>query len=82
MLQVTKTEQITTDNGTYPVTSLPPNVQQIVALIDEWRSKEANVAADLQMVRAAIDVARDSLLKAMVELETVPADVPAADIVE
>jgi hypothetical protein len=86
MLEVTKTENVATDNGLYPTSSLPPNIQQIVALIDEWRMQEANAAANLQMVRSAIDAARNSLLKAMIELETTsePDPVPdtSADTVE
>lgn len=56
------TTSVTIDEATYAVADLSDNVKQMIALMDEWRQKDADQTNDLLLVRAAIRDIQNTLL--------------------
>lgn len=73
MAQVQKTTTVTIDEQSFEVSSLSENVQQMIALMDEWRQRDADLTGDLLMVRAAIRDIQNTLLST-IKAETTPAE--------
>ncbi len=73
MAQVQKTTTVTIDEQSFEVSSLSENVQQMIALMDEWRQRDADLTGDLLMVRAAIRDIQNTLLST-IKAETSPAE--------
>lgn len=65
MEPVQKTTSITLDDTTVEVSSLSPQIQQMVAYFDDWRQKETNLTSELLMVRGALRNIQNELLTAL-----------------
>ena len=80
MAQVQKTTTVTIDEQSFEVASLSENVQQMIALMDDWRQKDADLTSELLMVRAALRDIQNTLLTT-IKSETAPAETeaPAAE---
>lgn len=63
MPQVQQTVTISIDDKTFEVASMTQEVKDIVTYMDEWRQKEADLASELLMVRAAIHDIQNTLLE-------------------
>ena len=79
MAQIQETTTVTIDDKSYEVASFSDNIKQMIALMDSWRQKDADMTNDLLMVRAAIRDIQNTLLTAIKE-EVAPA--PAEDVVD
>lgn len=77
MAQVQKTTTVTIDEQSFEVASLSENVQQMIALMDEWRQKDADLTSELLMVRAALRDIQNTLLTT-IKSETAPAETTEA----
>ena len=77
MAQVQKTTTVTIDEQSFEVASLSENVQQMIALMDEWRQKDADLTSELLMVRAALRDIQNTLLTT-IKSETTPAETTEA----
>ena len=86
MITIQKTDNIVTDNATFQVADLPLDIQQTVAMLDDWREREVNAASELHMIRTAIATARDALLQGIIkyvaDTTPPPAEVPQEEIPE
>lgn len=54
MPQVQTTTTINVDDNAYEVAKMSPEIQQMIAYMDEWRQEEVDVSSKLLMVRGAL----------------------------
>lgn len=60
MPKIQNTLTLTIDEQAYAVDKMSPQVQQLIAMFDEWRQKEVDAQGDLLLVRAALrDIQRE-----------------------
>ena len=68
-----KVEDIVTisldDNKTYAVADLPEEIQNLVEMYNEWRRKEAEIATDLTIHRAALETLTRQIMAAVKEFD-------------
>jgi aryl carrier-like protein len=74
MAKIQETVTVTIDEQSYEVAALSDGAKQMIAMMDEWRQKEADVTSDLLMARAAIRDIQNTLL-ATIKAEVAPAEV-------
>lgn len=94
MPKVQETKTLNIDNVAYAVEKMSPQLQQLVALMDEWRQEEADLSSKVTMVRSAlqnvqnaiyntINQEREAAMKKAKDLGLLPgapaADAPAVD---
>ena len=77
MAQIQPTTTISIDDSTFDVTSMTPEIQQMIQYLDDWRQKEADATSDLLMARGALRDLQNTLLQAIQA-----AQAPAAEVVE
>jgi hypothetical protein len=88
MAQVQPTLSVTVDEVTFQTSELSPSVQQLVAILDDWRQGEADAQSELLKHKAALrdlqreiyttilqerEAAAESAEPVVVEGEAVPA---------
>lgn len=76
-MQVEKTTTITLDNKSFEVAQMSPEVQQMVAYLDEWRQREVDQTSELLLVRGALRDLQNALAQQIQADITPPA--PAND---
>ncbi len=83
MPKMEKTTTITVDDVLFAVEKMDPQLKQMIAYMDEWRQKEADVATDLLMVRSALRDLQNSVYVALKKQQEEAAAAPeaAADFV-
>lgn len=54
MPQVQATTTITVDEQVFAVDKMSAKIQQMIAMMDEWRQEEADLTVKLTMVRSAL----------------------------
>lgn len=60
-----KTTTITVDDVLFAVEKMDPQVKQMIAYMDEWRQREADVASELLLVRSALRDLQNSIYVAL-----------------
>jgi hypothetical protein len=73
MVQVQPTTTISIDDTVFEVTSMSPEIQQMVQYLDDWRQKEADTTSELLMARGALRDLQNTLLQA-IKAATAPAE--------
>ena len=69
MIAIEQTKQILTDDKTYQVADLPPQLQNLIRTIDDWRERAINFESELNMANAALIGARNQLQQSIVQIE-------------
>jgi len=88
MPKVQTTETLNIDGQLYAAAKMSPNIQQLIAMFDEWRQKEVDAQSELLMVRSAlrdlqremyntIVAERDAAMKAAAAFAPAPVPAPA-----
>lgn len=54
MPKVQPTTTITIDGAVFAVDSMSNNVKEMIALMDEWRQRDADLVTEIAMVRGAL----------------------------
>lgn len=67
MTKITPTSTIAVGDHTYDVARMSEQVQQMVAMLDNWRQREADVTSELLMVRAALRDLQNTMYSTIVE---------------
>lgn len=78
MAKIQETVTVTIDEQSYDVVALSDGANQMIAMMDEWRQKEADLTSDLLMARAAIRDIQNTLLTT-IKAEVAPAEEVATD---
>lgn len=80
MAKIQETVTVTIDEQSFEVANLSDNVKQMISLMDDWRQRDADLASELLMVRAALRDIQNTLLTT-IKAETAPAETeaPAAE---
>ena len=79
MPKIQETTTVTIEDKSYNVADLPENIQQSIALMDEWRQKDVDLSGEITMVRCAIRDIQNGLfaaIKSGVESEAAGTDQP------
>lgn len=79
MPKIQETLTVTFDDNTYTVADMSDNVKQMIALMDEWRQRDADLTSEVLMVRAAVRDVQNTLLATIREEMAAPAETPAAE---
>lgn len=61
MPKVQETKTLNIDNTPYAVEKMSPQLQQLVALMDEWRQEEVDASTKLTMIRSALQNLQNSI---------------------
>lgn len=67
MPKVQETKTLNIDNTPYVVEKMSPQLQQMVALMDEWRQEEVDASTKLTMVRSALQNLQNSIYNTISE---------------
>lgn len=62
MQAVQPTTTITIDEAVFEVSSMSPQVQSMIAYLDDWRQKEVEATSELLVVRGALANLQNELL--------------------
>lgn len=62
MAKIQETVTVNIDDKSYEVSQFGDNIKQMIALMDEWRQKDADLTSELLMVRAAIRDIQNTIL--------------------
>lgn len=61
MAKVTNTASITIDDSVFAVDKMSTQVQQMVAMMDEWRQRDADLVVEHAMVKSALRDIQNSI---------------------
>lgn len=61
MAKVTNTASITIDDSVFAVEKMSPQIQQMVAMMDEWRQRDADLVVEHAMVKSALRDIQNSI---------------------
>jgi hypothetical protein len=62
MTPVQPTLTVTIDDVTFDIATMSDGVRQMIAYMDDWRQKEADISSELLMARSAIRDIQNNLL--------------------
>jgi hypothetical protein len=65
MAKIEHTVTVAIDGTEYSVAQFSDSVKNAIALMDDWRQKEADLSSDILMVRGAIRDIQNSILAAI-----------------
>lgn len=86
MIKVEPTKNIITGTTESPieylVENLPPELQQVILMLDDWREREANLQSEMNMVATAINAAKNTLLQGITSMEQTAAEPDEEDSTE
>jgi hypothetical protein len=86
-IAISKTQTITAQDTVFQVSSMSPEIQNMVAIMDEFRQQEMDTSITLTMIRGAIRDVQNQILIAITAAqkaaqETVQTDVPVEEVGE
>lgn len=80
MPQIQKTLTLTIDDQAYAVEKMSSQIQQLVAMFDEWRQEEQDAQSKLLLVRAGLrDIQREIYNVIVAEAEAAKAEAEKKD---
>jgi hypothetical protein len=74
MLQIQPTTTISIDDKVLDVTSMSPEIQQMVQYLDDWRQRELDTTSELLMIRGAMRDIQNTLLQSIQKAQTASAE--------